>query len=905
MRTQIFQLYRIATNDLYDASSDSELKIPNIQRGLVWKAQQMELLWDSILREFPVGSMLALKNEGHYDILDGQQRANAIITGFNISNILTDGAPLTSILWLDLSFDNIKSDEEFRKFGIRLTNSSHPWGFEPNGGKLSASKRRAALRAAYGKDYPKSKKDWDIRRFVPYAFAEEESFLPVPLAFLVNAAKDKLIDRDGDIGKFWSEFTDSIDKFSMLSEPWKNRYQSRVENFVERNRGNSAFLEPFFKLNDYAIFFNYVDKAEDIEVLFNRINKQGTPISNSELTYSAIKHYGADICNCPEIWKVIKKEADGLMLEQNLAQILFRYCFSGQKIRGEIDAKTVRKYKALADHLDDAKDDDKNIIGELRACFSQDGYLDALISDTKRILLASPDSCPLPSFLYAEIAEKNPELILLLMKLTHRHQDVLKPEFIQALIFYLYCFSNDKSPIYSIFRAANRPDFSKEIVINILRDAISGGLVIPIVPSFRDFPALDEKEFTSSWSKGKYSDCRGYLSFRRLFDYGTAQGLFMLKYAQRHYYQQYFGDYNPSVKELWDEINRPWDHDHIIPQNWTAEGDWEKAHSAWINSIGNIADIPFEQNRGKSDDADWSYYQGVTKNLLEDNLLYFDKEILSLNDTSLRKGVETEMRRFLTLTKERFLRISDEFLSLFKVLELENGLSPMQQERKNFILSIMANKSKKARPYYLEQSSKEYPVEDDHLDDIYCWQRPWISIMDDCGDDALWRKAIAIFISGNESTFLVERGHRKNPSLDLSSTDNRWWKPGTYRSSRVQSTTSELAKLFVSGTDIYNTGGLTGFIADSSGFLAYEEDIEGIKIHARIYEYRNYFHCSIRTADGTPLPNAVLEKFNKERLWSRIGNNNEIESKLWRIEDIKRNCDKFSSLMAELHSIND
>ena len=35
---------------------DSQVSIPAIQRGLVWKPQQVELLWDSILRQFPIGS---------------------------------------------------------------------------------------------------------------------------------------------------------------------------------------------------------------------------------------------------------------------------------------------------------------------------------------------------------------------------------------------------------------------------------------------------------------------------------------------------------------------------------------------------------------------------------------------------------------------------------------------------------------------------------------------------------------------------------------------------------------------------------------------------------------------------------------------------------------------------------
>ena len=32
--------------------------IPSLQRGAVWKPQQVELLWDSILRGFPIGALV-------------------------------------------------------------------------------------------------------------------------------------------------------------------------------------------------------------------------------------------------------------------------------------------------------------------------------------------------------------------------------------------------------------------------------------------------------------------------------------------------------------------------------------------------------------------------------------------------------------------------------------------------------------------------------------------------------------------------------------------------------------------------------------------------------------------------------------------------------------------------------
>ena len=65
---------------------NSDVEIPALQRGLVWKPNQVELLWDSILRGFPIGSFMLSetdKQQNSYYLMDGQQRFNAIAIGYN------------------------------------------------------------------------------------------------------------------------------------------------------------------------------------------------------------------------------------------------------------------------------------------------------------------------------------------------------------------------------------------------------------------------------------------------------------------------------------------------------------------------------------------------------------------------------------------------------------------------------------------------------------------------------------------------------------------------------------------------------------------------------------------------------------------------------------------------------
>ena len=94
---------------LNNESKDGGYWLPNIQRQFVWKEEQIEKLYDSILREYPIGSLLiwrtkdpiklrsfiknfksglkitdffqALTNTEKHLVLDGQQRLQSLFIG--------------------------------------------------------------------------------------------------------------------------------------------------------------------------------------------------------------------------------------------------------------------------------------------------------------------------------------------------------------------------------------------------------------------------------------------------------------------------------------------------------------------------------------------------------------------------------------------------------------------------------------------------------------------------------------------------------------------------------------------------------------------------------------------------------------------------------------------------------
>lgn len=125
-------------------SNDSEVLIPALQRGLVWKPRQVELLWDSILRGFPIGSFILsdiVNNEGagKYYLMDGQQRYNTISIGFNT---VPDAR---AVLWIDLIPPSSKNST--RRFWVKATTTPHPWGYknDDDANRLNTAEKRNAL----------------------------------------------------------------------------------------------------------------------------------------------------------------------------------------------------------------------------------------------------------------------------------------------------------------------------------------------------------------------------------------------------------------------------------------------------------------------------------------------------------------------------------------------------------------------------------------------------------------------------------------------------------------------------------------------------------------------------------------------------------------------------------------
>jgi hypothetical protein len=109
---------------------------PHYEKGLIWDASRIELLWDSILRGLPIGSFTTCggsQPSSHlrrYDdlLLDGEQRCLAIALGMHEPELENPVHDPDLILWIDL--DPRIPPHSDREFMVRLTTAQHPWGYE-------------------------------------------------------------------------------------------------------------------------------------------------------------------------------------------------------------------------------------------------------------------------------------------------------------------------------------------------------------------------------------------------------------------------------------------------------------------------------------------------------------------------------------------------------------------------------------------------------------------------------------------------------------------------------------------------------------------------------------------------------------------------------------------------------
>lgn len=331
-------------------NTDSDVALPLIQRGSVWKPDQIIDLWDSLLRGMPVGSFMLntmekntkarLAGQGHsiqldrdgFGLLDGQQRTLAMLAGWPLRN----GQPLMDRrVWVDFA-DKPGKEHLLR---LRVTTENHPFGFSREDGKtkLPLSDRRKAIIAylhLHGeKNTDNDKKSVELiefRKALPYSAGNS---LPVDLAELIKNysadysvfstwlqselenIKNYRVVKQGDDN---APSVDCIEVWSVLSDEQRGRVSERIR-LVHGALGRliNKLYVPLILIDMDSVQTGDqpADEAPALAILFKRVGSNGTKLSSADYIFSVIKH------RCPQTHDLVN-DLCGRSDPYNIASLL-------------------------------------------------------------------------------------------------------------------------------------------------------------------------------------------------------------------------------------------------------------------------------------------------------------------------------------------------------------------------------------------------------------------------------------------------------------------------------------------------------------------------------------------------------------------------------------------------------
>jgi len=682
----IIPIYEVANWPKGEKSTEGVLgEVPILQRGLVWDQAQIELLWDSILRGIPIGSIVLCKindsikeqvkdkhsQHGTHFILDGQQRCNAISLGFKEFPTKDTN---DSILWLDLD-NSFKNPYSTREFLVRLTTMAHPWGFN----KSDDARRLGVgiIRAEISKIKPIPSDDFaNIERFKPYEIFPFDSKIPIPMSFLLSADENSfwedviklLVNRKESWAALALEFIDN-DK----NTENKKKIQQAISCALKTNIIALNVPETLFSISNQENSDPNKEGITNIEHLFQRLNRQGTTLDGEELIYSMIKSY------FPEIAENIDSLSVKKMPSSKLLQLSIRIALSHKNgLKSKYNVSQIRRITTSLDISD--KD---SIINFIKV------DLERVVSLVDKWMSNGDKDWGLIPVLKTSIAISSPDVYCLLMYIAWKYPLLEDEIIIKKLIgitLFMHWFVDDKNEVIDIvFNDLKSIDDYSDIIECIIFRLKNNNSTLSYLKRLQNVEFLERIiniDLGDDLTRWRWSSCK--VNFQREngdkendYDFYIDPLLARIKgnrelllYAQRHYLRERFPLYDPARKDLWKSINRPWDFDHILPAVFV-RGKWDsnpfkRFCDEWINTNGNLRAWPFEDNRSEqakntSDKMVESvYWQNSFISENEKNG-YSDNEVISNNEKAYN---------FAKSCKSRLIRIYKEWYDTFDIQEL-------------------------------------------------------------------------------------------------------------------------------------------------------------------------------------------------------------------------------------------
>ena len=737
---------------------DGVLRLPAVQRGKVWNAARVESLWDSIFRGFSIGAFSVQNMNDGLDLLDGQQRSTAVTMGYAPfppvcrSDATESNHELDSILWIDIAPDVQTVANSQKKFMFHITTASQPWGYAASSDEtrnvlLSASEKRDSLAGLEWhnlseKPYPGELVPFRAKSPVPFTllrqFLEEvdaSGDANPSIGQFVEWCRARRADAEGGKGIIrWWNWLDRLSRQEGTGELDDGRMWYAI---IHDSTRDGTPMGRVAQLDNYSIFF--IDAGsiadEEIALYFTRVGKGGVRPSDEELAYSVLKsHLGKSFRDSIE--KIYAEY--GLAQPSRIAHLAIR-CF---RSRGNVfsSAPVLDEALNICRCMDDGEGESGRKSGkEALLNFVCDGEFAQLIQKVDEE--AFTPSGGLTQWHRTRFCQYHNGDIYLFMLLAVR-DDLLVTEDRRGVRL--------AAVAELLYERALNPD---RAIRYILQEGVQDGLAHSMREVYRGVPRLALPpspdavwRFVNSVVSRECGlrDVRARAESEGLSSmiangYGNSRAYGMLLYACKSEANDYFR-YDPNMG-IWAEDNCPWDYDHVLPHSWVdkIDGDLRDVCQWLVNSIGNLAPLPFEMNRSLSDKARDRFYpycgssekEGLASSMQRDYCLDgeaiesmrdFDK-----NADGVFSFVSATVKRFARLYEKWYYGLSfDKLLDFSSIKTMEGGvgnryriLQAVSEQFKADGVSVQYYTTDGAR----HTAGESHPAESDW----YIWE--WVSIL--------------------------------------------------------------------------------------------------------------------------------------------------------------------------------
>lgn len=555
----------------WDLAKSKEIEIPDVQRGLVWNPTQIAELWKSILDDYPIGALTVYEQGEKWQLIDGQQRWHAIKLGLN----KPDEEAMTH-LWTVWEQKEQKEQGEWTFKHLMVCTRRHPWGFAWN----KPGDRLERL------PHDKMVAEWD-------KMLQKDKNSPFVLPTLKNA--EEYLRQSADCK--WIPLYELLSDNSSTDDVVETiRNSNQVKTW--RDRVKRCFIP--------LIRFNLEGGENRIHELFTRINKGGTPISNVDYTYSTLCSYlGKDFK------KGINEIARDFMPPNRVARLYARLKYARLKYAKE-EGKESPSLLREPPHSSywNGKEYDAEIgtaIAAAKSMYSSNGipqtvYLQASGDEWLTVVTW----CML---IFSDIIQGGDP----------SHQTLL------CMLPYVVC----RAPGYhkhfcNRFYEALKDIKDKDVHPASLMEMLAIGVAYAACYSIETgmYPITELKETIELQQEYPYDK-------EWLHVLCDSKNEPLLHFLQRSYMnkmlQKRCGFYPHETATWGEDMNRPWDDDHIVPQSrW-----WglQQEEPMFRDSLPNKQMLYYRLNRKKKD-----YYigvpadDGISPESLEDYFCYSGAE---------------------------------------------------------------------------------------------------------------------------------------------------------------------------------------------------------------------------------------------------------------------------------------